>query len=114
VVEPDGFVVLCANGSRWDNGGVTCDGTYTYETWGGGFALSNTEDEVVLKDASGSVLDRVAWSDAEWALTGEAMGVDPDDATVGLNDDLDNWCGQWGMLSGGDSGNPGEENDWCF
>ncbi len=114
VVEPGDFVVLCANPSRWENGGVDCDGNYVYETWGGGFALSNSEDEVLFTEPDGSVLDRIEWDDADWAEVGEAMGVDPDEATVGLNDDLDHWCGQWGVLSSGDSGNPGVENDWCF
>lgn len=114
VVAPGGFLVVCANDSRWDNGGVTCDGAYVYETWGDGFALSNPEDEVILKQPDGTTLDRFEWSDEDWAQAGESMGVDPDEATVGLNDDIEHWCAQWGVLSSGDSGNPGEENDWCW
>ena len=97
VVEPGGFVVLCPEGSG-------CDGEYVYETWGGGFALSNTEDEVLLLAPDGALLDEVAYGEG-FAIVGASVGVDPDEATVSLNDDLDHWCEQ---------DNPGEENDWCF
>ena len=42
------------------------------------------------------------------------MGLDPDKATPQENDDLSNWCAQWGFMAQGDNGNPGEENDDCW
>lgn len=113
VVGPGGFLVICASDDRWDNGGVDCQGTVPYETWGGGFALSNSEDEVVLLSPTGVTLDRFAY-DADFAYVGASMGVDPEHATVSENDDTDAWCDQWSFLSGGDYGNPGESNDWCW
>ncbi|MCP4808018.1 MAG: lamin tail domain-containing protein [Proteobacteria bacterium] len=113
VVEPGGFLVVCAEDSTWDNGGVDCQATFVYETWGGGFAMSNIEDEVVLYAGDGTKLDDVSWGEG-FAAVGEAMGVDPDQASVNLNDDLSDWCEQWGWLNSGDMGNPGEENDWCW
>ena len=98
----------------WDNGGVSCDYDYDYDSLGYGFAMSNAEDEVILTKPNGNELDRVVWKDAEWAVPGAAMGVDPDSLTVHGNDALGDWCDQWGYLSGGDSGSPGEANDWCW
>ncbi len=114
LLEPWGFVVLCANDDSWSNGGVDCDGDYKYDTLGGGFAMSNTEDEVVLTKPNGKVLDRVAWKNSEWAATGASMGVDPDALDHEDNDDLTSWCDQFAFLNGGDSVNPGQENDWCW
>lgn len=113
VVEPDGYLVACANADYWDNGGIDCDATFVYQTWGGGFALSNTEDEVLLLDPSGAVVDRFAW-DEGFTVVGAGMGVDPDSLSTSANDDPDDWCDQWSYLPFGDSGSPGEDNDWCW
>ena len=109
-----GLVVLCASDDTWDNGGVECDWDYDYDSLGYGFAMSNGEDEVILTKPNGTELDRVVWRDAEWAAVGASMGVDPDSMSPSANDELDDWCDQWGFLSGGDDGSPGEENDWCW
>jgi len=114
LLEPWGFVVLCADDDSWSNGGADCDGDYEYDTLGGGFAMSNTEDEVILTKPNGKVLDRVAWKNSEWAATGASMGVDPDALDHEDNDDLGAWCDQFNFLQGGDSGNPGQENNWCW
>ena len=113
VVGPQGFLVVCAFDDFWDNGGVDCDAVFDYDTFGGGFALSNTEDEVLLLSSSGAELDRVEY-DASIVEVGAGIGVDPDFATPSGNDDLDEWCDQWGSLPFGDDGSPGETNDNCF
>ena len=113
VLAPGSFYVICADDDWWSNGGVDCDATVFYRTFGGGFAMSNTEDEVVLSLDGGARLDRVVYSGGI-VEPGEAIGVDPDDATTYGNDDLDNWCTQWGLLSFGDGGSPGSENDDCW
>ena len=55
VIEPGGFLVLAQNGNSALNGGV--DVHYDYS----GFQLSNTEDEIILLDESGSEVDRVEY-----------------------------------------------------
>ena len=114
IIEPHGLLVLCASDSTWDNGGVSCDHDYDYDSLGYGFAMSNDEDEVILTKPNGKELDRVVWKDAGWAVAGASMGVDPDSLNVDDNDALSDWCDQWGYLPGGDSGSPGQENDWCW
>jgi hypothetical protein len=113
VVQPGGYLVICAVDDYWDNGGVRCDGTFRWWTFGGGFAMSNTEDEVLVRDPFGGILDRVRWVEG-FAEVGGAMGLDPDEHSISRNDDLDHWCDQWSWLPFGDSGTPGEDNDTCW
>lgn len=113
VVGPDDYLVICANDSTWDNGGVSCQGTFLYQTFGGGFGLSNVEDEVKLLAPGGKVLDQMSYGEG-FSSVGNALGIDPADATVSGNDDGSDWCEQYGWLTNGDVGNPGRENDWCF
>lgn len=113
IVAPGGFLVVCASRDAAANGGVPCDAEYFYQTWGGGFALANSEDEVVLVDPDGVEVDRVAYG-AGFVRTGAALGVDPSRATVGGNDAADGWCAQSARLASGDLGTPGQENDRCW
>jgi hypothetical protein len=113
VVRPGGFLVICSDPDFVDNGGVDCDGTVRWWTFGGGFAMSNTEDEVLLMGPDGWPLDRVRWVDG-FAAVGEAMGLNPEVHSITSNDDLDLWCEQWAWLPFGDSGTPGETNDECW
>ncbi len=113
IVEPGGYLTICADADYWDNGGVSCDGTFYYWTMGGGFALSNTEDEVKLISAGGSLLDEVRYSEG-FSVEGEAMALDPDNLSVVANDVMGNWCEQFSFLPFGDGGTPGEPNEDCF
>ena len=113
VVAPQGFAVICAETDYWNNGGIDCQGSFFYQTFGSGFSLSNTEDEVILYSNSNLMIDRMTYV-AGFAVTGESLGVSPPYATEAGNDYASNWCAQWGFLPQGDAGSPGEENDTCW
>lgn len=104
------YAVVCANGTAADNGGVTCDSTYRYKSTGGGLALANTGDELVLsRQGGGEVIDRFAWG-SSFVSAGVAMGVRPGKLTAAGNDAESAWCEQSARLAGGDHGTPGREN----
>jgi len=113
MVAPGGFFTICAEADYWENGGVDCDATFHYWTMGGGFALSNTEDEVSLISSTGTVLDEVSYSEG-FAIEGEAMGLRTDRISPVANDFASNWCEQISFLPFGDGGTPGETNDSCW
>ena len=113
LLGPGHFYVICVLEDFWDNGGIECDATVEYSTWGGGFALSNTEDEVILAAANGVELDGVLYDD-DLVEPGEAVGVDPDYSSVAGNNNLAEWCLQWDLLPFGGTGSPGESNDNCW
>ena len=66
-MAPGDFLVVCASRDAAANGGVPCDAEYFYQTWGGGFALANSEDEVVLVDPDGAEVDRPPMAPASCA-----------------------------------------------
>ena len=110
VFDPGDTVVLCTDPD--DNGGADCDGTYLYQGFGGGFALANAGDEVILRLADGSELDRVHYDDSIVDV-GASAGLSPARASTSGNDDLGHWCSQRSRMSGGDAGTPGRANDGC-
>ena len=111
-LAPGGFAVLCADGSRAANGGVSCAATYRYTTSGGGLSLANTGDEVNLLGADGALLDAMTYGTG-FATAGVSMGVPPAKLTPNGNDAAGAWCPQTARLSGGDSASPGEPNAGC-
>jgi len=113
IVGPGEFLTICAEEDYWDNGGVYCDGTFAYTTFGGGFALSNTEDEVRVLSPSGMLIDEVRYGEG-FSNEGEALGLKPELASASDNDSIGNWCGQTTFLPFGDAGTPGGQNDPCW
>ena len=113
VVAPNSYVVICADTDFWNNGGVTCQGHFLYQSFGGGFSLSNAEDEVVVRSATGNVIDMFAYGN-NFAVVGSSLGLKPSAANMYSNDSESNWCDQWGFLPQGDYGNPGQMNDSCW
>ena len=113
IVEPGEFVLICALDDYFDNGGVDCHGVIHYETWGGGFALSNTGDEIILLTPNGGVLDAVEYGE-NFSVAGAAMGLDNDWVTHTGNDKESHWCEQDSRMSFGDEGTPGRSNNYCF
>jgi len=113
IVEPGDFVLICALDDYFDNGGVDCHGVIHYETWGGGFALANSGDEVILLTPEGDVLDSVEYGDG-FSVPGVAMGLDNDWVSHTGNDKESHWCEQDSRMSFGDEGTPGRSNNYCF
>ncbi len=104
LVASGDFVVLARNGDPLANGGVVAD--YVY---GSGMTLSNTRDAIIISNAAGIEMDRVAWSSALGfpSATGASLAL--------LDTALDNSLGSSWQLSnsaygGGDSGTPGLAN----
>lgn len=99
-VASGAFAVLGRNGNTGTNGGITVDYVYS------GFTLGNGADEVVLEDASGTVIDEVAYD-------GGATWPDPTGASMELNDPANdnnvgaNWAAATNVLASGDKATPG-------
>lgn len=99
-----GFLVLGINADSTTNGGVFVD--YEYER----VLLSNSIDELVLRDASDTEIDRVEWDNG-------ATFPDPNGSSMALiNPSLDNNMGaNWQVAAmipfgDGDYGTPGSAN----
>lgn len=112
VVEKGGYLVLCASADPVENGGIDCDATYVYSTWGEGFAMANSGDEVGLVSPEGDMLDAVVYGGEE-VHVGASIGVDPALADPDTNDDAWAWCAQTDALDGDDAGTPGYRNNDC-
>ena len=105
IVPAGGYLVLGVSADSATNGGVTVD--YSY---GSGFFLGNSGDELVLLDGSSTEIDRVEWDNG-------ATFPDPNGASMSLIDPaLDNnagsnWCTAITPFGDGDLGTPGAAND---
>ena len=113
IVAPGEFALICADSDFWNNGGVNCHGRFNHQTFGNGFGMSNTEDEVALVTPNLEILDVVGYISG-FAETGKSKGLDPRNASESENDYLYNWCDQTNFMPQGDRGTPGSENAWCF
>jgi hypothetical protein len=104
VVAPGASAVLAANGDTAVNGGVEAD--YVYGT---GVPLYNAAGRVVLKSATGAVVDRVDWSAARGFPIPKgssiALGFASGDNALGAN-----WCESVDRFGAGDLGSPGAAN----
>ena len=93
----------------WQMGAVTTDMSDLEQSGrllGGG-------DEVILVDAEGRTLDRVAWT-RDWAVApGAALQLDPSVTTAIGNDDRAKWCLSEATFGDGDKGSPGAANASC-
>lgn len=93
----------------WQMGAVTTDMSDDEQSGhllGGG-------DEVILVDAEGRTLDRLAWT-RDWAIAaGVSLQLDPSVTTAIGNDDRSKWCLSEPAFGDGDKGTPGVENPSC-
>ena len=102
LISPEEYFVLAKNNDQSLNGGVEVD--YVYE----GYSLSNNDDEVILLDASGSVVDEVHYANGWPFSSGVSMEIhDPliDNALIG------SWFSSTSSYGNGDMGSPGTAFD---
>jgi hypothetical protein len=126
LVGPHDYLVLCANINPALNGGVLCDGWFYRQPMGeappagtghgGGVAIANNDDELVLTSPAGVDIDVFDYNDTDSDPIEAAMsfGLDPAHMDGVENDLVTNWCVQTTILSGmSEPGTPGEPNDPC-
>ena len=97
-IDPGQFFVFARSGNLSSNGGVVSDYVYS------GFSLSNTEDEIILMDSEGAVVDEVQY-DIEWNFS---SGISKEIHDVDLDNNLvENWFISTISYGSGDYGTPG-------
>ena len=97
-IDPGQFFVFARSGNLSSNGGVVSDYVYS------GFSLSNTEDEMILMDSEGAVVDEVQY-DSEWNFS---SGISKEIHEVDLDNNLvENWFVSTISYGSGDYGTPG-------
>jgi hypothetical protein len=101
LVVPGDYFILARNGNEALNGGLVADYAYT------GFTLSNSEDEIILTDAAGAVVDEVHYTNA-WAF-GNSIAMEIHDLESN-NNIAENWYASTVQYGDGDYGTPG--TDW--
>ena len=109
VIESDDYLVLGKNADTASNGNIDMDYAYTSQ-----MTLSNSDDEIILQNDLGLV-DMVAWDNGQTFVdpTGASMNLDPTSYNESANDSGSNWCESTSLLSSGDYGTPGEDNESC-
>ena len=97
-IDPSQFYVLARNGNISSNGGVVPDYVYS------GFSLSNTQDEIILMDSDGAIVDEVQYTN-EWDFPNgrskEIHDVNSDNSLI------ENWFASTFSYGSGDYGTPG-------
>lgn len=111
VLPPRSYFVFGINASASLNGGVTVG--YKYSS----FTLGNGADDIQLYDATGALVDAVAYDDGVlWPDTpGKSLSLQRALVDVTSNDDGANWCDALSPLSASstDSGTPRWANNVC-
>lgn len=103
VVQPGSLAVLAASGDPVANGGITPQ--YVYGT-SPDLPLYNTTGRVILKNTSGSIIDRVEWSPSRSFPMPSGASITLGFPTV--NNELGtNWCASNARWGDGDFGTPG-------
>jgi hypothetical protein len=111
VIPARSYFVFGINADPALNGGVTVG--YRYSS----FTLSNGADAIQLLDASGALVDAVAYDDGIfWPdAAGKSLSLNRALVDVGLNDDGANWCAALSPMSASSSdfGTPRLANNVC-
>jgi Lamin Tail Domain len=109
-LRPNESFVIGANADSALNGGVTVDWEWS------GFSLKNSNDEIILHDRFGALLDSVSYDDGVlWPDTpGMSISLRASATDAAMNDDATNWCHSSSLIgAGNDTGTPGALNDLC-
>lgn len=102
LVETGDYYILARNADSTLNGGILVD----YEL--SGFVLSNSEDEIILMDETGAIVDEVHYTNS-WNF-GSGISMEIHDRTVD-NNMGENWFEATLMYGDGDYGTPGTNYD---
>ena len=98
LIESGEYFVLARNGDETSNGGLNADYVYS------GFNLSNSEDEIILTDSLGAIVDEVHYSN-NWNFD---SGVSMETHSADLDNNLaGNWYAATVQYGDGDYGTPG-------
>ena len=98
LIQPGQYLVFCRNSDYELNGGVESD--YDYD----GFSLSNNEDEAILTDAQGAIVDEVNYTSSFPFGSGYSMEIHD----IESNNDLESsWYSATETYGIGDNGTPG-------
>ena len=97
-VPPGDYFIFARNGNPSYNGGFIAD--YDYDN----FSLSNSEDELILLDTSGSIVDEVHYSEGWPFLSGVSMEIHDPLIDNNINE---NWYEAVLNYGDGDFGSPG-------
>ena len=97
-VNPGEFFVLSRNSDPTLNGGLNVDYVYT------NFSLSNSEDQIIITDSTGAIVDEVHY-DNSWPFS---SGISMEIQNVSIDNSLiSNWFSSALMYGQGDYGTPG-------
>jgi len=98
LILPGEYFIFAKNGDQSQNGGVNVD--YVYN----GYSLSNSDDEIVLLDNSGAIVDEVHYSNGWPFSSGAAMEMHN---PLEDNSLIENWYASTISYGNGDTGSPG-------
>ncbi|MFO0744999.1 MAG: lamin tail domain-containing protein [Myxococcota bacterium] len=105
------YLVFGASADLGVSGGPAVDYVWS------GFALVDGNDDLVLEDADGGLLDEVAYDASFPYALGVAASFSPelvgDADAAAANDVAANWCAAKSNISAGVRGTPGAANDSC-
>lgn len=104
MMNPGATFVLANNSDSTTNGGIMVD--YTYSS----FSLTNTNDEIILTDFAGAVIDSVVYTSS---TSGKSWNLDPTHYNTSDNDNFTYWCLSTTPYGLGDLGTPGMNNISC-
>ena len=101
-VNPGEFFVLSRNSDPTLNGGLNVDYVYT------NFSLSNSEDQIIITDSTGAIVDEVHY-DNSWPFS---SGISMEIQNISIDNSLiSNWFSSTVNYGQGDYGTPGEPYD---
>jgi len=101
-VSPGEFFVFCRNSDPSLNGNIEADFEYA------SIALSNSEDELIITNALGEIIDEVHYTNSWDFSSGTSMELHDVNAE---NNDIDNWYAATLTYGIGDHGSPGTHYD---